>query len=286
MKDIFEMVSVYDYLEYRDFLQDFYNRYKTDHPFFSYRYIAQKVGMNISYIVRIFNGTKHVSTKNISKLSSLCNLTKEESEYFEYLVYFNKAKTKKSKDTFWEKLKNIRKIEKVAISNYEITEKWYFAPVWTVLSFAPLKENYSVIANMLIPPITEEEACEAITVLLKNKLIERNENNQLLARYTYVKSGRYFNKKTRDTRNKIELLNVLKFFNEYENNTYISSHVSFYISEKKLSIIEEITQEYIDKIMKTAVEHAEKEEDTRAYLLSAIVIPQSKNKYFLDGQDS
>ncbi len=48
------MLSIFDYLDYRIFLKDFYEKKKNENSFYSYRYMGNKVGVDPGNIVKIF----------------------------------------------------------------------------------------------------------------------------------------------------------------------------------------------------------------------------------------
>ena len=55
------MVDVLEYLEYRDFLKDWFAESKKDNPFTSYRYLSQKTGVDPAWLVRVFQKGGHLN---------------------------------------------------------------------------------------------------------------------------------------------------------------------------------------------------------------------------------
>ena len=70
------------YLEYRQFLRDFYEDKKAEDGYFSYRYISKKVGLDHGYLIKVFQEKVHIAVKHINKFSKLCKLTPKETEEF------------------------------------------------------------------------------------------------------------------------------------------------------------------------------------------------------------
>ena len=58
-------INIYDYSDYRKFLQEFYELEKSLDPTFSYRIFAAAIDMDASLLVKILQGKRHDSTKNI-----------------------------------------------------------------------------------------------------------------------------------------------------------------------------------------------------------------------------
>jgi uncharacterized protein (TIGR02147 family) len=44
------MKSIFEYLDYRDFLKDFYEEKKAQRSFFSYRLFGAKIGLDACYL--------------------------------------------------------------------------------------------------------------------------------------------------------------------------------------------------------------------------------------------
>jgi uncharacterized protein (TIGR02147 family) len=167
------VISVFDYLDYRQFLRDFYNQQKKTNTFFSYRYIGNKVGMDSSFLIKVLQGHLHVAEDRIEKFHKICNFNDKEAQYFEALVHFNKAKSEKESKLYFEKMLSINKAksDKIVESQYEFFQKWYYSAVWALLDGAPFKGDIKDLGNMLTPAIGLKEARSAIKLLEDLKLI-------------------------------------------------------------------------------------------------------------------
>ena len=71
------MPEVLDYLEYREFLRDWFVETKKGSPFTSYRYLGQKTGVDPAWLVRVFQKEGHL---NESTLPALIGITKDTSD--------------------------------------------------------------------------------------------------------------------------------------------------------------------------------------------------------------
>jgi uncharacterized protein (TIGR02147 family) len=167
------VISVFDYLDYRQFLRDFYNQQKKTNTFFSYRYIGNKVGMDSSFLIKVLQGHLHVAEDRIEKFHKICNFNDKEATYFEALVHFNKAKSEKESKLYFEKMLSINKAksDKIVESQYEFFQKWYYSAVWSLLDGAPFKGDIKELGNLLTPPIGVKESKAAIKLLEDLKLI-------------------------------------------------------------------------------------------------------------------
>ena len=87
------MKSVFEYLDYRVYLKDFYEEKKSHQSFFSYRLFGNKVGVDPSYLAKVFLKVRHIADESVGSFISFCGLKEKEAEYFEALVHFIKAKS-------------------------------------------------------------------------------------------------------------------------------------------------------------------------------------------------
>lgn len=185
------MKSVKDYLEYRDFLRDFFEEKKKDFPYFSYRFMGQKVSIDASHLVKIFQKQRHIGDSLIDGLINFCGLKDADAQYFETLVHFNKAKTDRDGRVFFEKLLALKGLKAYALekNQYEYYTKWYYSAMLVLLEFYPFTNNYKALAEKLSPAITEGHAKKAIALLKKLDLIRREKTGPYYLTRKIVTTG-------------------------------------------------------------------------------------------------
>jgi uncharacterized protein (TIGR02147 family) len=186
-----EMPVVFAYLDYHTFLRDSYGARKAANRAFSHRYIAGRLGCNPAYYLKVFQGKRELSGKMILKVAELLGLGRKETEYFENLVHFNKAKGSRDKAHFFERLSSLRssKLAKVEESRYEFYEKWYYVAVLELLDYHPFKGDYDALARLLTPAIKPREARKAIEVLERLGFIRRNGQRTYEKTETLITAG-------------------------------------------------------------------------------------------------
>lgn len=174
------MKPIFEYIDYRDFLKDFYEEHKGQHSFFSYRYFGNKVGIDPSYLLKVMLKTRHLAEKSIPKITTFCKLSENESEYFHTMVLFIKAKSQRESRLHFEKLLSIRYIKNKRLVEwqYEYFSTWYHPVVRSVLEYFDFKDDYAQLGQQISPQITEKEARDSVRLLEKLKLIKRDENGR------------------------------------------------------------------------------------------------------------
>jgi uncharacterized protein (TIGR02147 family) len=185
------MKDVYQYLDYREFLKDYYEHKKTELLFFSYRFFAKKIGINYSILVRILNKSLHLSEKKIEGVIKACHLNEKEGNFFEVLVCFNKAKNAKNAQIYFDKLLSIKSFRQdVLLANqFEFFKKWYYTALWTFLQKAPFTGNFKELGLKLNPSLSVAETKSAIKLLVDLGLVEKDAQGTYRAIHTNVTTG-------------------------------------------------------------------------------------------------
>jgi uncharacterized protein (TIGR02147 family) len=172
------MIDIFEYIDYRKLLKDLYEEKKKEFPFFSYRYIAQKVGFNSAgFFINIVQRKRNISSESIFKFAQVFKFKAVETEYFEMLVMFDQAKTHDQKKYYFEKILASKKskIKVTDAQHYEFYSKWYYTAVREVLNFYEFDGDYGLLAKKLSPAITPAEAKKAVTLLETMGFIKKNE---------------------------------------------------------------------------------------------------------------
>ena len=85
-------IDVFQYLDYRVFLADFYRMKKRSG--FSYRAFSRAAGLGApNYLKLVIAGERNMSHETATRFAETCGLQGDAAEYFIRLVAFNQAKT-------------------------------------------------------------------------------------------------------------------------------------------------------------------------------------------------
>jgi uncharacterized protein (TIGR02147 family) len=185
------MKSLFEYLDYRDYLKDHYEFNKERYPFFSYRYIAGKTGLDASFYVKVLQKQLHVSDRAVVPLAEFLKLGKKETDYFRTLVKFNRAKQLDKSRFFFEKLLEQRepRISTLDAAKYEYLTTWYNIAIRELINCTRFSGDCRALAAKLDPPITTAEARHAIELLEKLSLIVKGSDGVYTLTDQFVTTG-------------------------------------------------------------------------------------------------
>jgi uncharacterized protein (TIGR02147 family) len=184
--------SLFDYLDYREFLRDFYLEQKRKNSSYSFRFLAQKTNVDPAHIARVFQLKRHLSDKSLAPFIQLCKFSEEERTYFDRLVAFNLARTEREAKQAFETLISLSSVKSHTLrpDQYAYYTHWYFTAVRALISMRPFKvHDAGAIAKMLSPPISLRQARDAVNLLLKLGLVNKGDDGTLQCCDTHVTTG-------------------------------------------------------------------------------------------------
>jgi uncharacterized protein (TIGR02147 family) len=185
------MKPIFDYLDYRAYLKDFYEEKKSRQSFFSYRLFGKRVGVDASYLAKVLMNSRHISEDSVGRFSEVCGLKEREAEYFEGMVRFAKAKSNHEGKIWFEKLLALKSTsaQRLLADQYEYYRTWRHSAVRSVLEYHDFRGDHKALAATLSPAITPKEAKESIALLTGLGLIRKDETGRHRITETAITTG-------------------------------------------------------------------------------------------------
>lgn len=175
------MPDIFAYTDYRKFLADYYAEHKAQNASFSYQTFSDKAGLpNRGYVHNIIAGKKSLSKSAAVKLAQAMKLNAREADYFDNLVSFNKAKSLRERNYFFEKINAIKStkpgsatVREMLKNQYEFYANWYLSVIRSLIDMHPFKNDYAWLAKSVYPPIKPKQAQRAVALLAKLGMIKK-----------------------------------------------------------------------------------------------------------------
>ena len=125
------MVIFSDIADYRDFLKDYYDRRKAEMPFYSYRMMGDKLGLDSSYLYRVLQKKQHLPAHALQAAKEILALNGREAEYFDLLFSAAVSKDKAKKEELMAKALSLRDVERHSLQAAELKllENWWIPAV-------------------------------------------------------------------------------------------------------------------------------------------------------------
>jgi uncharacterized protein (TIGR02147 family) len=174
------MTPIFEYIDYRKFLSQYYEEKKSQTGYFSYRYFSQKAGINSpSFLKHVIDGKRNLTRPVAQKFCTALKLTTKESTYFRNLVLFNQAKTSEEKQEYYAVLRSLAGSVKESVltpDQFDYFSKWYVPVVREMICLRDFGDDFKAIAAAIKPKILPSEAKAAVELLLRLKLVSRQKD--------------------------------------------------------------------------------------------------------------
>ncbi len=169
--------SVFGYFDFREFLKVRQKWLKSQKPFFTLEYVAQKLDLKSKgHVSLILSGAKTIPEAKIERLAECFYLEEREREFFVNLVHYNQEPTYRQKKMYLDRMVALMRIsnKKLVPAQYRICEKWFYPIVLEILRLHDFNEDWAALGKRVRPAITAVEAKEAVQVLQGIDLIRKN----------------------------------------------------------------------------------------------------------------
>ena len=189
--------KIFEYLDYREFLKDYYNAKKEANPAFSLRVFSDKIGFKAKdFISRVMNGDKNLSSQSIPKVASGLRLGKHETEFFIALVKFNQAETTEERNSAFGEMQAVLKVVRFAEkqhllghAQYRVYSHWRHLTIRSLIGMYGFDGDYEALARRVHPRITAEEAKASVKLLEDCMLIKKGKNGKYVLTENAITTG-------------------------------------------------------------------------------------------------
>lgn len=174
-------VVIFDYEDYRLFLNHFYLRKKEDSGHFSYRYFSNKAGFSSHNVLKlVINGERNIATKSIPKFIKALGLTNVEGEHFRLMVLANQA-TGEKKELYTNALirhKEGATSRLLSELEHRFYSQWYHPVMREVVTLDQFKnaKNYKEVGLLFHPPISSEDVEISLELLQALNMIAKTDD--------------------------------------------------------------------------------------------------------------
>jgi uncharacterized protein (TIGR02147 family) len=187
------VVDVFQYLDYRAFLRDYYLERKVQRSSFSYRGFSRRAGLGSpNYLKLVIEGERNLTPAMAARFAKACGLEEESAAFFENLVAFNQAKSVRERENCFARLAGFRRyrsVRKLELKHAEYHSTWYLPAIRELAARSDFVPDPAWIARTLAPPISEQRAKAALATLKALGLLTGDERGQLRQSEPLVSTG-------------------------------------------------------------------------------------------------
>ncbi|MBK9577892.1 MAG: TIGR02147 family protein [Fibrobacterota bacterium] len=185
------MKPVFEYLDYRAYLKDAYEERKAESSFYSYRMMAESFGLFPSNIFRILHSEAHLPARCHSRALEFLGLSGRAAEYYLLLMAYARERSVHERTLILEKAMTLRDVARRPLESKELEyfAKWWTAVLRSLLETTGGRAVPSELAKALVPPVTEAEVQESLTLLTELGLVKKASSGRLLPAEAHLTAG-------------------------------------------------------------------------------------------------
>ncbi|MBK9576358.1 MAG: TIGR02147 family protein [Fibrobacterota bacterium] len=184
------MPALIGHLDYREWLRKFYEERKAQDSFFSYRFLAEKVGMDHSLLIKVLQGERHLSDNSIEGWIAYLKLLQRDADYFRTLVRFCKTRSSRERT---QALDYLLSFQRTNATSLEADQRDYFRD-WKPVALRGLIGlegglDAAQAGARLDPPISPEETQSILAMLERLGLLKRESDGRWAISSDFVEAG-------------------------------------------------------------------------------------------------
>jgi uncharacterized protein (TIGR02147 family) len=173
------MKPITDYLDYREYMRDFYEEQKAASAF-SWRAFSKLAGFASSaYLKLVCDGKTRLSSVGAVRVAKAMGLSRIQTEYFSVLVRYCETEDAADKEKALLKLQEIAKDSEIRVVGgdaHKYFESWWNPVLRELVTLMPGASPLQM-SNMLYGGVTRIDVQEALNFLVDNGFLERTANN-------------------------------------------------------------------------------------------------------------
>jgi uncharacterized protein (TIGR02147 family) len=269
--------SVFGYLDFRKYLENYRAARREVDPGFTHTYICFRLGQrnSKSYYANVVTGVKPVTPEFINRFIELLELNADEAKYFRALVSYNQTYNASEKEFYLDQLirQNVTQNRLISENEYAFYRAWRHSVIRALLDVFDFRDDYEALARAIRPPVPVKEVKQSVKLLESLGLIKKNEQGFYRPTDKTVKTSDYVHD---DLIMQYQLkcleMTRMSILNKPEEPQDISTNI-LSVSEEGLRSIQRRLQKFREEV-RALVQSDDKPAD-RVYQLDIQLFPNS-----------
>jgi uncharacterized protein (TIGR02147 family) len=247
------MVSVFNYIDYRTFLADYYAEQKKRSRAFSYRYFSHKAGIKSPTLLKlVIDGRRNLTSPMAEKFADAMRLSDRERLYFRHLVGFNRARTAIEKQEHYAVLRELNNTVNRHVLNkdsYDYYTMWYTSVIRELVCMHDFRDDYAALGKAVVPHIGAAEARRAVALLVRLGMIRRGDDGRYVQTDAFITTGDEITSLAVRQFNRQMLQRACEALEDFPRNQRHASGITVGISRATYEVIEEEIRAFKERII-------------------------------------
>lgn len=273
------MPDIYQYLDYRAFLGDYFTEQKARLPQFSHEYFARKAHIKSKgFVLHVIKGERNLTRTVLLNIARAIGLSCGRTAYFEDLVAFNQAKTQSDREFYLARITEKRKVvnaRQLDDRHYELYGEWYHTVLREAIALTGGNADHVKLAKLLVPSITARQVKESLQLQRDIGVIEKDDKKNYRQTEPFVAIGGPVRTTAVVKYQKDMLSQAQSAWDRFSGEEMSMHTVTLCVSEKMLDTIREEVRNFKERLFKLAA--TENVPPERVYHINVNVFPVTKS---------
>lgn len=185
-------LDVFDYLDYRAYLRDYYALRKKRGAF-SYRAFSLRAKLRSpNYLKLVIDGERNLTPQMAKRFAAACGLTGQSQSFFCELVAFGQSQSIDERNEIYarvRKFRQYREANQLLIAADEYHSRWYLPAIRELALATDFRADPEWIAARLVPRIRPADAKFALDVLCQLNMLVPDADGKLKQGEPLVSTG-------------------------------------------------------------------------------------------------
>jgi uncharacterized protein (TIGR02147 family) len=139
-----KIISIYNYIDYRKFISDFFE-YLKERDGMTLRLFAKKAGFSAhAFLKQVIEGKKSASIQSAFKIARGFDLNEDETLFLETLIRFDLATELEDKNEIYKKIIKVKpkdELTKIEKDHFNLFSNWYVFAIREMIIMPEFKED-------------------------------------------------------------------------------------------------------------------------------------------------
>lgn len=185
------MRPIFEYLDYREHMKEAFEERKASMPLYSYRMLADVLGLDTSYVFRILQKDAHLPARCQSRAIEFLGLSGRSAEYFVLLVAYARERNSKARQEILENAMSLRDVARRRLADAEVAyfRDWWIVALRSLLEVVEGRTAPADLASRLNPPVSQDDVRRGLELLQELGLVKRVSSGRLALSESHLTIG-------------------------------------------------------------------------------------------------
>lgn len=171
----------FDYDDYREVLKAVFEYRKETTPQFSYKALAEILGIDPAGTFRVLNKQRHLPARCVSRAIDFLGLTGRGAEYFVLMTSYGRERRKSARQEILKKALELRDVPRRQLEEQEFSflRDWWVVAVRCAVEVLEGRAVPEEIAARIVPAVRVEDVRAALDLLVKLGIAKKAQGGTL-----------------------------------------------------------------------------------------------------------